>query len=543
MKTFQHIIPNIIAAALAVTTFVQQVIPSSAVVDRVGNPIPAENQNPGDNGWRLDLQNWAVSDDVNGQIQGYASKTSVQKGGNINFHITVNPTQTYTIDIYRLGWYGGKGGRLMKHVDALIGSKQPDCPMIAATGLTQCNWAVGYTLNVPITWTTGVYVAMLTNQQAYHSQIEFVVRDDNRNADLAFQLPVITHQAYNAYPESTPRGKSLYGYNSSAPSIPILNGTGSNRAVKVSFDRPGGLMLSTYQLGWEYYLLQWLEREGYDVSYITDIDAHKSALNLFKFKGVIATGHDEYWTKEMFNHFEQARNFGVDLAFTGANDVFWQVRLEDSSNGVANRVIVCYKDRAEAPYTDLDPIKDQTRRTTEFRLLNTPRPEQTLIGVQYSTYSYGAPEFYTPHVVANSHHWAYSGTGLVNGSSVAGIVGYEVDKLFDNYAKPISISYTTLSNSPFTDTNGIVSMAQASIYQAPSGAWVFGSGSMGWSWALAKPGSENAGIQQTMRNILNRFVASPGVLMLYPNRNEPNNLHDLDDEDTPHKEHTDAQRN
>src|SRR4051812_34688082 len=68
------------------------------------NPITLENQQPGTTDWGLgDL----VADDVSQQIKGYASLTSVPQGGSLTLNVTVHPVQTYTIDVYRIGWYGG----------------------------------------------------------------------------------------------------------------------------------------------------------------------------------------------------------------------------------------------------------------------------------------------------------------------------------------------------------------------------------------------------------------------------------------------------
>ncbi len=67
----------------------------------VVNPIVTENQNPGTAAWVLTKQ----SDDVNGQVLGYASDVSVPVGKNITFQISVKPSQTYSIDIYRMGYY------------------------------------------------------------------------------------------------------------------------------------------------------------------------------------------------------------------------------------------------------------------------------------------------------------------------------------------------------------------------------------------------------------------------------------------------------
>src|SRR5436190_116905 len=95
------------------------------------------------------------------------------KCGSIDFKVSVNPAQTYTIDIYRLGWYGGLGGRLMLHVNPTLGFQQPVCPTNATTGLIECNWSTSYTLSVPTSWTTGAYVALLTNSNNYQNYVPF----------------------------------------------------------------------------------------------------------------------------------------------------------------------------------------------------------------------------------------------------------------------------------------------------------------------------------------------------------------------------------
>src|SRR5207237_5851991 len=109
-------------------------------------PTMAENQQPGSGNWQMSLNGYITADDVGKQIKGYASATSVNQGDSITFHVTVNPAQTYTMDVYRMGWYQGLGGRLLQHVGHLNGVQQPDCPVDSVTGLIECDWKVSYTL-------------------------------------------------------------------------------------------------------------------------------------------------------------------------------------------------------------------------------------------------------------------------------------------------------------------------------------------------------------------------------------------------------------
>ncbi len=90
-------------------------------------------------------------------------------------------------------------------------------------------------------------------------------------------------------------------------------------------------------------------------------------------------GHDEYWSKAMLDNATAARNTGVNLGFFGSNTAYWQVRFEPSAAGVADRVMVCYKSAAE------DPVKDETA-TVLWRDPPANRPEQTLVGIQYTAH-------------------------------------------------------------------------------------------------------------------------------------------------------------
>src|SRR6266478_2240596 len=179
---------------------------------QASNAIVIENQQPGTSGWRVPFG--AVGSDAVGQIKGYASATSINKGQNITFYVSVNPAQTYTIDVYRMGWYQGLGARLMQHIGPLNGVQQPTCPTNATTGMIECQWASAYTLATQTSWTSGTYLATLTNSQGYQNYIVFVVRDDNRVAALLYKQPVTTYQAYNNYPYDSMTGKSLYSFNS-----------------------------------------------------------------------------------------------------------------------------------------------------------------------------------------------------------------------------------------------------------------------------------------------------------------------------------------
>ena len=465
-----------------------------AFTQAADNPIVVENRLPGTDAWLIPDVGYLLADDTANQIKGYVSSSSVNKGSPLTFYVTTNPAQNFAIDVYRMGWYGGLGGRLMQHVGPLAGVSQPTCPTVdAATNLVECHWAPSYTLVVPASWTDGVYLAVISSDTQYQNYVPFVVRDDTRNAALVYQQPVSTYQAYNNW-----GGKSLYAYNS----------VGGSRAYKVSFDRPYGDDGSGDYFGWEVYLLQWLEQQGYDVTYITDVDTDSNGSRLRSMKGLIVAGHAEYWSKTMYDAALSARDAGVSIGFFGSNSVYWQARYEASTSGVARRVLVCYK--TSDPPNPVDPVTATTPGLTTAQWRETPvnRPEQALIGVQFTSQTGNTWDDTTTYVAANTANWVYNGSGLVDGASVPGIAGYEADRQWSQFPRPSSQTAALLSNSTYLNVNAVQDVQNASVYQALSGAWVFGSGTESWSWALSRPGFTNAGIQQATANILNRFLTN-----------------------------------
>ncbi|MBV8529247.1 MAG: hypothetical protein JOZ75_13110, partial [Candidatus Dormibacteraeota bacterium] len=461
------------------------------------NPIVAENQLPGTTGWQIGL----AADDTHGQIKGYASATSVLQGQPLKLYVSVNPAQTYTVDVYRIGWYGGNGGRLLQHIGPLSGSHQSACTAAPTTGLIACSWSLGTTITPTTSWTSGAYVALLTNAAGYQNYIVFVVRD-GRPAQFLFQAGVNTYEAYNNYPDNNTTGKSLYDYNSWG----AKTAGGTTAAVKVSFDRPYSDDGSGLFFAWEFHFILWAEQMGYDITYSTDVDTQTNGAALLNSKAFLSVGHDEYWSQGMYNAAQTARDSGVSLAFFGSNDVYWQVRFENSASGVANRVLVCYK------LASADPVQGPTT-TVEWRDPLPNRPEQGLMGIMFDSYvSWGVSFSYD---IVNSSNWTYSGTGVKDGDSVPSTVGYEMDREFTEYPLPANTSYTLLSHSPYTDVNNASTYANSSIYQAPSGAWVFAAGTEDWATKLDATYVQSANnttpdprIQQMTATILNKFIGA-----------------------------------
>jgi post-segregation antitoxin (ccd killing protein) len=489
-------------------------VASAGVTVAAQNAIVIENQKTGTTAWQI--SNLAS----NNEIAGYGDATSINKGQALNLKISLAQAGQYRLDVYRLGYYGGTGGRLVTSVTGLNGVVQAGPTTDPSTRLVEYKWNTSYTLQTGTDWTTGLYLAKLTDSRTgKQTYVQFVLRDDNRPADIGFQDSVSTTEAYNNY-----GGYSTYDANSS----------GGQRAYQVSFDRPlaaANLGLTNTDgfntnnmLAWEYNMVRWQESQGYDVSYFTNIDTSINPLQLYSQNVFQVTGHDEYWSMEMMNNVTNARDKGINLAFFSANTAYWRVRFEPSSNGQANRVMTVYKDTSGIGTSGdpLDPIAqtDPSAATTLFRSPQVNRPENALMGVGYigdTGNPYGGYDF----VVSNASDPYYANTGLKNGDKLTGLVGYEWDGLLPNGFAPTGL--VVLSQSP-VPSSGLGSLgllppgtndtiSNAVRYTAASGAKVFSTGSVQWVWGLDSDGVTNPRVdirvQQIAVNVLKDMGAKP----------------------------------
>jgi uncharacterized protein YaiE (UPF0345 family) len=481
---------------------------SQAINIAAQNVIVLENQKLGTTDWKISSLNQART-----EIEGYADATSINKGETINFKVSLAQSGQYQIDVYRLGYYGGAGGRLITSISGLNGFTQANPIINPVTRLAEYPWDTSYTLQTDSNWTSGLYFAKLTDSKTgKQNYIQFTVRDDNRPADIGFQDAINTAAAYN-----NKGGFSTYDFNS--------NGA---RAYQVSFDRPFQYSLDAAEqfnntLTWEYNMTRWLESQGYDISYYTNLDVSTNPLKLYSTKTFLSVGHDEYWTMEQRNNVEQARDNGINLAFFSANTAYWQVRYDPSSSGQSNRVMTIYKDNSGIGINpSIDPIAqtNPTVATTLFRSSQVNRPENSLLGVGYIG-DIGSEGVYNgfDYVVSNASDPYYAYTGLQNGDILTGLVGYEYDGLLNNGLTPNGL--VVLSQSPVPSsglgTLGLLplgtddTISNAVRYTAASGAKVFSTGSIQWVWGLDSDGVTNPRVDSRVQQIAVNVFADMGA--------------------------------
>ena len=502
------------------------------------NAVIAENCKPGN-----PETEWDINAAGDPSIQGFAINMSVNHGESVSFKVRTDAA-AYRVDIYRIGYYGGMGARLVTTLkpSAALPQRQPDCLREAATRLYDCgNWAVSASWQVPVDAASGVYAARLVRNdqsgtwradnslasprekppalpQSYGasglgklanalkepraSHMIFVVRADELKSDIVFQTSDLAWQAYNRY-----GGASTYGG--------FLNGAdlGQNhRAYKMSYNRPltnrGDGSVNEF-FNAEYPMVRWLEANGYDVTYIAGVDSTRAGEKLKEHKLFLSNGHDEYWDGQQRRNVEAARDAGVNLAFFSGNEVYWKTRWEPSIDGSKTpyRTLVCYKethsridDHGEyQPGAKIDPKKDEwtgTYRDASPFNPEGPNPENSLTGTIFTVDAWRHDIIQVPAKYGKHRFWRNTSVATLKPGEVALLeganLGHEWDEDLDNGFRPAGIQHlseTTANNVAYLQDFGSIddggtATHNLTLYRAKSGALVFGAGTVEWSWGL-----------------------------------------------------------
>ncbi|MFC1432379.1 DUF4082 domain-containing protein [Streptacidiphilus sp. N1-3] len=525
---------------------------SNAAADPCGtgsNPIVCENSKTGS-----PMSDW-FSPNAYGNVQGFSTQESVQAGDTVQFKVQ-SPTP-YHVEIYRLGYYGGDGGREMSTaaqasatypanftkngtagspIDTVVNDGVPDGKPLNcasnATGLVDCgSWPVTATWTVPSDAVSGLYIANFDQSDGNGVMpYPFVVRDDSSHSDIVVQTDDETWQAYNMW-----GGQNLYQGAGPAP---------DGRAYQVSYNRPLDIGGDNGVYGSEFEMISWLEQNGYDVSYLSGLDTSTRGADLLNHKMFMSSGHDEYWTADQFHNALAARQAGVNETFFSGNEVSWETRFAPSIDGTntANRTLVSYKEtKLELPSPDgipdpsnvwtgafLDP--GSQAKTGVFQ------PQNILTGSLFQINGYRADAITVPGSYGKNRLWRNTTIANLTSSQTAtfptGTLGYEWDSDFADATRPageIDLSSTTV-----TVPNGLYRMDYGNIYGSgtathnlvefrdqTSHALVFGTGTVQWSWGLTNvPTSDPADavvtvdkrMQQATVNILADMGIQPKTL-------------------------------
>ena len=452
-----------------------------------GSRVAVENRRPGTADWRITRRGPPEA------IQGWADQVSAANGERVRLYVSTTAPR-FQVEAYRMGWYGGRGARLVWRSQPLVGRRQPPPTLSPGTNMVATRWRPSLTIAIGPDWPPGVYLLKLVaaTGQRY---VPLTVRDDTSRAALAVMNAVTTWQAYNRW-----GGRNQYV----GP-----DGRLETRSRVVSFDRPYDGSGAGEFLGNEYPLVRLVESLGLDVTYWTNIDLHRHPERLLAHRGLVSLGHDEYWSTRMRRGAEAARGHGINLAFLGANAVYRHIRLEPSAVG-RHRQQVNYKPWSigDDPAWKTDP----SQVTTDWRRPPLNNPESRLLGAQYE-----CNPVHAPGVVVAPSSWLFAGTGVRAGTRLPGLVGDEYDRVQPGVPRPPGVE--VLLHSPVHCQGAAVrgaSFADTTYYTADSGAGVFNAATSSWVCQLNRACAHTRRSPLTARvvraatvNLLRAFARGP----------------------------------
>lgn len=464
-----------ISSLAGVATSLSSDVLTAAQTEVKTSLIQRENEKTGSRDWQLTRVRVNQGKYRTSLIEGYCSHQSISAGETLRFFVSTDPARQFTLDIYRMGYYGGAGARQMTRLGPLMGATQAVPEMGAAPGrLRECRWEPSAELKIPEDWPSGVYLGKLTtipqarSEPYWQSYVIFIVRDD-RAADILFQCSDNTWQAYNRWPVN----ESLYTHPDGAHAP----------GVAVSFDRPYGKYVQIFDapqsigsgefLLWEYPLCYWLEKHGYDVAYGANRDTLDAAF-VTRCRTFLSVGHDEYWDAKQYYAIEKAIDEGVNILWLCGNSVFVVSPFSPSSSGSADRIITrtgCFGPLREDEIESYAPL---------FAGLKDKAPdERKIIGARSVVPFNGGGDW----TCAKPSHWAFQGSGMERGESIPGLVGWEHHGEPDLQRQGLEV----LAEGSVWAGGTREGRYAATMFPGPKGNFVFNAATIFWSQGLESP--------------------------------------------------------
>jgi hypothetical protein len=376
-------------------------------------------------------------------IEVYTGTSSARAGDRVTIHVSTSARE-YDLRVERFG----AEPSVVWSREGLPGEFHPTPEDAWSEG---CGWPAAVEIEVPDTWRSGYYEVIATARgedglEEYYAF--FVVRAVTPASPILFVLSTSTYAAYNFY-----GGQSLYQAPGTAhlkkyvsnlrPWLPgwlrkpanydlhtesLWPSMGNDPLWLTPVSRVPWLSCATGFANWERVMVEWLERNGYEVDYAvsSDLDLHPDLLPGYRL--LVSVGHDEYWSWGMRDAVEGFVGAGGNVCFFSGNVSSGQVRFENDG-----ATVVHYRD----DYHD-DPVYrsgDTRRATTLWSNHEVDRPENLMTGSswlyagfsRFHSIAHNGPRGF---LVYRPEHWIFEGTKVGYGDCIGQngiILRYEID--------------------------------------------------------------------------------------------------------------------
>lgn len=433
---------------------------------------------------------------------------------------------------------------------------------LASDDLYDCRWSVTHQWPVPVDAKPGLFVARMEfdfdgKTRNYHCT--FIVRkpENQPKAPILLIYATNTWRAYSGTPFAiTPEAQEQVwgtgGIGGSAPGLPaycFYRGHAAGQgSYQLGLQMPwpsagpyvlyGGPTKYSHLARADRFTQKWLESQNYTFDTASDLDFHRDPDILTGYKAVLVVGHNEYWSRQMYDKMQQYLSQGGCLAVLSGNTLGWRVTFNDENTIIECRKVDCPGNqmtpefRGEA-YHSHDGLRGGSARESGM-------PGVNLIGLDIIGWNNQAnPKNYGPYVVDDASHFLFhtpEETGLKSGEKFGwageGLMpmanGHEMDIRPSTFAALQQLPTPDGAAIP-PDGNGIVRIANGILpwkeggmpmdyffrqvspktdqgaemifWQRPDGGIVFNAGAIGSGWVL----NYDEKWSTLFRNVLSKF--------------------------------------
>jgi hypothetical protein len=414
-------------------------------------------------------------------VVGFLDRSVAQCGDKVGVHLSGNGT--VTVSAYRVGWYGGAGNRLVWRSSPIRTTQQAPVSLDRTTLMNETSWPTTYTLTVQQDWTPGMYLLVVSpvgaKLTAGAGNIMPLVVQSRSGARLLAVASTLTWESYNDY-----GGHSTYH----GPDLKE-----ASRSLIASMDRPLTGSGLRHALVYDVPLARFFGRAGVEVEWTTDDQLDTEPSLIADHTAVAFPGHSEYWTTRMYDAVEAGRNHGVNIAFLGADPVYWQTRLLPSPLGPRRRMVIYRHEELDA-----DAADDPTQATVRWRETPVDRDEAELVGTTYAVSGVNSS-----FQVTDAPEWMLAGTGLTQGSALLNAASNEVDTL-STVSTAAAPNLQVVMRGGYSTPAGKIGDFMAVYYTVPGGGAVWAAGTTAWPCGLESScpfGPVPAATAQAMRRI------------------------------------------
>jgi N,N-dimethylformamidase beta subunit-like protein/tachylectin len=376
------------------------------------------------------------------RLQGYATAPSVSQGATAN--VAVSTTfGSYDWSVVQLAPQPSGSPATMLGPTSATGQLQT---LPSGYRVNGCGWQNSISVQVPASWPSGLYAALLVSPYGHRYYAPFTVKPSAPSQKLAFLLPTNTYNAYNSW-----AGHSRY-----------TTQNGSN--VTLTFQRPSTTVQAdppaviTAELYNDLFLLSWMSANSIAFDCYTDSDLNASGTWLTSYKAVILGAHPEYWSDAMRASIMSYLQGGGRVIAPGGNTLY--ERTTFSSSGLA---------------LTWSPVGNRDL------FINHNEPESQVVGAIYDN-----PDWNTfgPFQVDDASHKFFAGTGVSNGDQF-GQAGYNGKASGWEVNGPLSSTVTgatQLAHGAGQPSDGAVMV----YIDSGNGGWVFAANSLSFNGAIAQ---------------------------------------------------------